>query len=124
MNQTDIKQLFNNYGPKRNDELLLGYGFCIPNNPHEKILMTLKPPPEELQGDLRRVHSGYFNTDGEWSSEKATFAIGQIPGDLRKPEDIFEHFPEPLLEVCDSASLIVLDPITNTFSAPPLHASP
>lgn len=88
--------------------------------------MTLKPPPEGLQGDLRRIHSGYFNINGEWSSEKATFAIGQIPGDLGKPEDIFEHFPEPLLEVRDlrPTSFVTLDLITNTVAASPLHASP
>ncbi|KAL9124357.1 MAG: hypothetical protein Q9217_006307 [Psora testacea] len=25
-------EIFNNYGPKSNEELLIGYGFCIPNN--------------------------------------------------------------------------------------------
>ena len=27
------QQVFNNYGPKSNEEFLVGYGFCIPDNP-------------------------------------------------------------------------------------------
>ncbi|CAK4034785.1 Ribosomal lysine N-methyltransferase set10 [Lecanosticta acicola] len=91
-------EVLNNYGPKRNDELLLGYGFCLADNPNEKILMTLKPPPEGLQEDLLRVHPGYF-TNGEWSSEKATFAIGPMVLDARAPAAMFHEFPEPLLEL-------------------------
>ncbi|KAL9103111.1 MAG: hypothetical protein Q9163_001822 [Psora crenata] len=29
---TGGSEIFNNYGPKGNEELLMGYGFCIPNN--------------------------------------------------------------------------------------------
>ncbi|KAF2753879.1 SET domain-containing protein [Pseudovirgaria hyperparasitica] len=32
-------QVFNNYGPKSNEELMLGYGFCIKNNPFDHVVM-------------------------------------------------------------------------------------
>lgn len=39
------QELFNNYAPKQNDELLLGYGFCVENNPIEQFALKLAFPP-------------------------------------------------------------------------------
>ncbi|OCL07906.1 SET domain-containing protein, partial [Glonium stellatum] len=41
------KEVFNNYGAKGNEELLMGYGFCIPNNPSDSVAIKLGhlPPP-------------------------------------------------------------------------------
>ncbi|RIA84403.1 hypothetical protein C1645_742343 [Glomus cerebriforme] len=35
------KEIYNNYGPKSNKELLLGYGFCIKDNPDDWITIKL-----------------------------------------------------------------------------------
>lgn len=35
------QEIFNNYGPKPNAELILGYGFSIPNNPDDTILLKV-----------------------------------------------------------------------------------
>ncbi|PVF96460.1 SET domain-containing protein [Serendipita vermifera] len=45
------EEVFNNYGPKSNDELLLGYGFVIENNPEDTMLL-------KLPGDERRFRIG------------------------------------------------------------------
>jgi hypothetical protein len=42
---TPGQELFNNYAPKQNDELLLGYGFCLENNPIEQFALKLAFPP-------------------------------------------------------------------------------
>ncbi|GME82974.1 unnamed protein product [Ambrosiozyma monospora] len=34
-------ELFNNYGPKGNEELFMGYGFCIPENEFENLHLSL-----------------------------------------------------------------------------------
>ncbi|KAH8730875.1 hypothetical protein GQ44DRAFT_606257 [Phaeosphaeriaceae sp. PMI808] len=39
------QELFNNYAPKQNDELLLGYGFCLIDNPIEQFPLKLAFPP-------------------------------------------------------------------------------
>jgi hypothetical protein len=39
------QELFNNYAPKQNDELLLGYGFCLQDNPIEQFALKLAFPP-------------------------------------------------------------------------------
>nr|OQO17909.1 hypothetical protein B0A51_15794 [Rachicladosporium sp. CCFEE 5018] len=89
----------NNYGPKGNDELLLGYGFCIPDNPNDTIMLTLKAPSEELQSHLRSSHAGYFDASKQWDSEKATFKLRRLPQRLERPKDIFAELPLPLLDL-------------------------
>lgn len=42
---TPKQELFNNYAPKQNDELLLGYGFCLEDNPIEQFALKLAFPP-------------------------------------------------------------------------------
>ncbi|CAH6722303.1 ribosomal lysine N-methyltransferase 1 [[Candida] jaroonii] len=42
------QELFNNYGRKGNEELLLGYGFCIENNEADSAAVKIKIPLEML----------------------------------------------------------------------------
>ncbi|KAF3164264.1 hypothetical protein TWF788_001212 [Orbilia oligospora] len=44
-------QVFNNYGPKGNEELLMGYGFVIPENPADSLAMkfTISPRGQAAQ---------------------------------------------------------------------------
>lgn len=46
-------QVFNNYAPKNNAELLLGYGFCIPGN--DEVAIAFKSPASESM-DIRARH--------------------------------------------------------------------
>ncbi|KAF1828582.1 SET domain-containing protein [Decorospora gaudefroyi] len=43
------QELFNNYAPKQNDELLLGYGFCLEDNPIEQFALKLAFSPQLQQ---------------------------------------------------------------------------
>jgi hypothetical protein len=43
------EELFNNYAPKQNDELLLGYGFCLEDNPIEQFALKLAFQPQLQQ---------------------------------------------------------------------------
>ncbi|KAH7092983.1 hypothetical protein FB567DRAFT_514396 [Paraphoma chrysanthemicola] len=43
------QELFNNYAPKQNDELLLGYGFCLENHAIEQFSLKLAFPPAMRQ---------------------------------------------------------------------------
>jgi hypothetical protein len=68
-------QLYNNYGPKSNEELLMGYGFCAPGNPFDGLLLAMRPPPAPLQHMLKVTHPQYFKPTGEWNSDAATFRL-------------------------------------------------
>jgi hypothetical protein len=50
------EELYNNYGPKPNDELLLGYGFVLPNNPDDALLLKL--PASERRYRIGRKATG------------------------------------------------------------------
>lgn len=41
-------QLYNNYGRKGNEELLLAYGFCLPENASDSVALKIKVPTEIL----------------------------------------------------------------------------
>jgi hypothetical protein len=62
--------VFNNYGPKSNEELLLGYGFTLPNNPDDVVTLKLgarRPPRGNSVGERGNRHSGdryYVRRDG------------------------------------------------------------
>jgi hypothetical protein len=68
------EELFNNYAPKGNEELLNGYGFCIPNNPCDEVAMKLGRPPEPVHILLRKRYPSRFTTS-EWTDEAATFFL-------------------------------------------------
>ncbi|KAK5130702.1 hypothetical protein LTR08_001732 [Meristemomyces frigidus] len=91
-------QVFNNYGSKGNDELLLGYGFCVPASAHDSIMLTLKSPPPALQPDLLRVQPGFFTREALWQTERATFRLKQPPA-TPSATQIFLALPEALLEL-------------------------
>lgn len=93
------EEVFNNYGPKSNGELLIGYGFCIPDNPYDTVALTPKEPPQDLQEDLKNVKADYFTAEGEWDSAKATFRLILPTTQLLYARQIFFELPEPLLEL-------------------------
>ena len=43
------KEIFNNYGLKGNEELLLAYGFCIENNLQDSVALKIKMPEEKIK---------------------------------------------------------------------------
>ncbi|KAK4987279.1 hypothetical protein LTR50_004705 [Elasticomyces elasticus] len=69
------QQIWKNYGPKGNDELLMGYGFCIEGNEDDSILLAPKPPPLPVQVGLQRTHKRFFDRAGVWNPEAATFKL-------------------------------------------------
>ena len=94
------QEVNNNYGPKANDELLIGYGFCMADNPNDTVLLTLKPPPEELQVSLRKSYAGFFTPEGQWNSDKATFKLRRNTNTTsQSATSAFDDLPEPLLEL-------------------------
>jgi hypothetical protein len=93
------QEINNNYGPKANDELLIGYGFCMADNPNDTVLLTLKPPPEELQVSLRTSYAGFFTPEGTWNGDKATFKLRRMNHAMSTSTSAFDDLPEPLLEL-------------------------
>ncbi|KAF2642604.1 SET domain-containing protein [Massarina eburnea CBS 473.64] len=51
-------QIFNNYAPKQNGELLLGYGFAIPDNPIEQFAIKMALPPDMIEA---AKELGFYN---------------------------------------------------------------
>lgn len=73
-------EVFNNYGPKSTDELILGYGFSIGDNPDDTIALQIGGATASHKWIVgRRAH----HVDGLWSDIRGRVAGGQS-------EDSFE----------------------------------
>jgi hypothetical protein len=59
-----FKEMFNNYGAKPNDELLLGYGFTLANNPED--VLHLKLPGSERHFKILRAALGLGEAQVVW----------------------------------------------------------
>ncbi|KAF8446651.1 hypothetical protein BGX38DRAFT_1271025 [Terfezia claveryi] len=46
-------EVFNNYGPKPNQQLLLSYGFAIQDNPNDTVMLKLKPSLDSVRQAIR-----------------------------------------------------------------------
>ena len=68
------EEVFNNYAPKGNEELLNGYGFCIPDNPCDEVALRIGKPPNVVFASLGAQYPERFSS-GEWTDEAAMFFI-------------------------------------------------
>jgi hypothetical protein len=64
-------EIFNNYGPKPNAELLLGYGFTLPENPDDT--MVLKIGGGNVQHKKWEVGLAARGVEGLWEELLTTF---------------------------------------------------
>ena len=67
-------QVFNNYGPKPNDELILGYGFSLPDNPDDTITLLIGGSATSQKWVVGR-HAQHV--DGLWSDVRRMIANGE-----------------------------------------------
>jgi hypothetical protein len=65
------QEIFNNYGAKPNAELILGYGFSIPNNPDDTIILKLGGIASSKKWVIGRNANG---ADGLWEEIIQTMA--------------------------------------------------
>ena len=54
--------------------MLLGYGFCVPQNLWDRFALAFKPPPPSIQDKLRQTHPELFDSNG-WVSSAGTFYL-------------------------------------------------
>lgn len=102
-------QLFNNYGRKGNEELLLAYGFCLADNSADTVALKIKVPVEllpqlELHGIVLPKISDY--TDSVVNEGKISEEVGKLsllPYDEYKDGLLFflgrDTIPEALVGV-------------------------
>ncbi|KAF8622195.1 hypothetical protein AX15_007304 [Amanita polypyramis BW_CC] len=69
------RELFNNYGPKPNSELIMGYGFSIPDNPDDTILLKIGG----LNGQRWSVGRDARGIEGLWDEIVQSTASEKIP---------------------------------------------
>lgn len=61
-------ELCNNYGPKPNAELVLGYGFSLPHNPDDTILLKIGGSAAQAIGQKWEVGRGARGAEPVWEA--------------------------------------------------------
>ncbi|KAL2840727.1 hypothetical protein BJX68DRAFT_271501 [Aspergillus pseudodeflectus] len=62
------QEIANNYGPRNNEQLMMNYGFCLPDNPCDYRTVALRAPPGSPLQVVREQQRQLFpnmNTDSE-----------------------------------------------------------
>jgi hypothetical protein len=54
--------------------VLMGYGFCIPNNPCDQVAIRLAYPYEQTHAELKRCIPTHFKSES-WSDQESVFYI-------------------------------------------------
>ncbi len=93
-------EVFNNYGPKPNSELLLGYGFVIPSNPEDTIVLKLggSEKRHEIGRDVASSAQG-GSMDELWKEvENMVLSSGEDDASVTSLEGGWEV----TLEVCEA----------------------
>jgi hypothetical protein len=75
-------EIFNNYGPKQNGELLLGYGFAIQDNPVEQVSLRLVTPAA-ITWDVRAENVPF------WLDPTS---VANTEGGLRTPTNLLGRY--------------------------------
>jgi hypothetical protein len=80
------QQIFNHYGPARNAELLVGYGFCIPGN--DRVEMGLADISPAKRAALQEHHLSLGNHEDILTGRHHLYAntLVRAPGEKRLPE--------------------------------------
>ena len=99
---TQGQELFNNYGPKPNAELVLGYGFSLPQNPDDTVVLKLGcfegqrweigREARNAEGLWHEILSNFKESDGEPSYEDILDAVGSLQ---EMTEKLMERLPQP-----------------------------
>ena len=74
------KNLFNNYGAKPNAELILGYGFTLPRNPDDTIVLKIGGMGEDGEGKKWEVGRNAEGTEAMWNEILRWLAKDGEPG--------------------------------------------
>ncbi|KAK6533189.1 hypothetical protein TWF281_007341 [Arthrobotrys megalospora] len=88
-------QVFNNYGPKGNEELLMGYGFVIPENPTDSLAMKFTVSPRGPAADVWELRKLKQKWTEVFHLTKST-DLGEEDGDNYSLEN---EWPEALVDL-------------------------
>ena len=81
-------QLFNNYGMKGNEELLLAYGFCLEDNSSDVSALKIKVPPQLLP-QLKQFGVRLPRLEDHTTSIVESPEAVSVPGDSENHEGLY-----------------------------------
>ncbi|RSM02075.1 hypothetical protein CEP52_008207 [Fusarium oligoseptatum] len=68
------EQIFNNYSPKGNEDLLMGFGFCIPDNPYDQVAVRLGQISPDVHRQLHQSIPTHWQSE-TWEPKESVFHL-------------------------------------------------
>jgi hypothetical protein len=96
-------QVYNNYGPKANDELLLGYGFAIQDNLVEQVFLKLLDSGTASRSNHIPFGMGEYALRGVGGLRKRNNLLGLYPNDV----PFFQGIPSAFVHHFFSSALSI-----------------
>lgn len=98
-------EIYNNYGPKGNAELILGYGFAIEDNPVEQVPLKVRVPGDIL-ANITEEHVPFgMGFESLKDEEGGLRTRDNILGRYNNSIPFFRGFPSPLVFASYSQAL-------------------
>ncbi|PYH45272.1 SET domain protein [Aspergillus saccharolyticus JOP 1030-1] len=83
------EEISNNYGPRHNEQLMMNYGFCLPDNPCDYRVVSLRAPPGS---PLQQARSHQLQMFPELAAETEDhYYVFNIFYPLLAPDSAMEH---------------------------------
>ncbi|KAE8373064.1 hypothetical protein BDV26DRAFT_285433 [Aspergillus bertholletiae] len=83
------QEISNNYGPRNNEQLMMNYGFCLPNNPCDYRIVSLRAPPGSPLQMARSQQLQMF--PGLAKETEDHYYVFNIFYPLLAPDSLMEH---------------------------------
>ncbi|KAF9883059.1 hypothetical protein FE257_004138 [Aspergillus nanangensis] len=64
------QEVSNNYGPRNNEQLMMNYGFCLPNNPCDYRILSLRAPPGSPLDEAKKQQRQRFMIRADENDEQ------------------------------------------------------
>ncbi|KAJ9215299.1 hypothetical protein DTO166G4_3184 [Paecilomyces variotii] len=69
------REIGNNYGPRSNEQLMMNYGFCIPENPCDYRVVSLRAPPGSPLYEVKIRQKQEFPETGDKEDQYYVFNV-------------------------------------------------
>ncbi|KAI9717145.1 MAG: hypothetical protein M1812_004893 [Candelaria pacifica] len=89
--------IWNNYGQKSNEELLLGYGFCVPDNPFDQFGLKIRVPQESSSNNDTTTEQS--SNPGATLLNSTTTALSDVIFYIRSSTHPSKGYDHPLKEL-------------------------
>ncbi|KAL3236602.1 protein-lysine N-methyltransferase [Nakaseomyces bracarensis] len=107
-------ELFNNYGGKGNEELLMGYGFVLEENIFDAVALRIKLPVDTITDIINNHPDVELPTMDKYTT--FAFDLAKVGDEMKKETPSAKDFKDGVMYFVNNTNASVLDSLIDLFS--------